>query len=470
MTTCCDGSILNKKKIKPIDKTKILLAQGQIKINPVAKSTVLPLDQKNQIIVPTKPVSGKEQSILKSNIQVKSDQNRGSHGSIKVLNKNLKPSISNMLQTKSLLTGNNILQNLTLNPSKKIASSLLPTQLIQSPVLHGETLITPPSSRMMVSTKTSNNAGSSCVKVSFTNQTSNLDMSKIPSAKIPHDVQELILRITFPDNKVQFVRLVADGNKCKGAKAFPMPQFNSGGNNGFVEDNLEDSFRLSKMIFDKLSKIKERISSRTKFTEESVFISSANKLHFIYEKSIELLKELDKSLLANFDKWKAETKSTLDVIDLSDEESKSSSGRTLKKLQKSSKFIEKCKEFFPSDDSDIEILDAPEVSYKINKHKSNFRKVMKGQTLNGCSQAYGANFKDKYRFRNLPADNLKPHKKVRNIPAKRKRVGKRKGKRLKPENTNGEKKEEKIEWVSSKSNDESVASLMPNTINSNSVV
>ncbi|KAK6617908.1 hypothetical protein RUM43_014137 [Polyplax serrata] len=156
-----------------------------------------------------------------------------------------------------------------------------------------------------------------------------------------------------------------------------MDEFGSFGARAFVEDNLQDSFKLTKLLLDKFSDVKEKISSRTTFTGENVLASAVKKLHRIYEKSSQLLNELNKNLLEDFAMWKAHVRTTLGVIDLPDEETKSSSGK-LKKKSKSSIFFERCKNLLLNDDSDVEGLEVTS-----NKSRNKLKRMIAGKAING---------------------------------------------------------------------------------------
>lgn len=321
---------------------------------------------------------------------------------------------------------NNILRNYNSLPIAKVFSP----SSIQAPVMHGQTVITPPASRQQPiirpkpppsqqqvrpsprpgpASKTQPQAQSGqqkspFVMVSLSNQSNPVDLSKIPTAKIPHNVQGLILRMNFPDNKVQLVRLVTEGNGCKAGKTFPMPEFKKAKEADFLENHLENSFKLSKILFDRLMLIKDKISSKNKNTEGSIYSSSVKKLHVIYEKTSELLKELDGELLKQFEDWKkAKEGGVVDVIDLSDEE------KSPKKSKSNSNFDEITKELLLENaDSDVEIID---------DEKNREEKLQNGEKTEdeeSRSQDDFTDLKDKYNLKELSV-------KVVRLPVKRRR-------------------------------------------------
>ncbi|KAK6618362.1 hypothetical protein RUM44_002814 [Polyplax serrata] len=325
------------------------------------------------MVVHKKTVSGKEHSILKYTLQGKSQQE--DKVPVGMDGKKFKHGISGALSVSSFTTGNTAIGNSKFETLKK-GSLILPLpQLIQQPILHGETLITPPTSRMGIQQK--DLSATSPLQVSLTRPSCSLDLSKIPTVTIPHNLRGLVLSMVFPDNKTEFVRLVSDERKCEDVSDIVVPEFGSFGASAFVEDNLQDSFKLTKLLLDKFSAVKEKISSRTRFTEENVLASAVKKLNRIYEKSSQLLNELDKNLLEGFAMWKAHVRTALGVIDLSDDETKSSSGK-LKNKSKSSIFFERCKNLLLNDDSHVEVLEVTS-----NKSRNKLKRMMTGKAING---------------------------------------------------------------------------------------
>lgn len=359
ISSCCDltpkkKKILPKKPSPSPSPSPLPQKESQNSVTIIGGGS----DPKKLLLPVSKVVNNNTYSIMAKSKGL--EQNKNQVTPIRIVNAIQNPQLKN-----------NILRNYnSLGGTKNFSP-----QSIQSPVIHGQTLITPPASRQPVKTQVKTvpqqkpggkplpplvktkpappGAGKQkppLVMVSLSNQSNAVDLSKIPTAKIPQNVQGLILRMNFPDNKVQLVRLVTEGDGCNGGKTFPMPEFKKKADSGFLENQLENSFKLTKILYDRLMVIKDKVSSKTKITEESVYNSSVKKLHMIYEKTSELLKDLDNELLKSFEDWKNDKNGGgVDVIDLSDEE-KTSKNRL-------SSFDEKTKELMQNADSDIEILD-----------------------------------------------------------------------------------------------------------------
>ncbi|KAL0267996.1 UNVERIFIED_CONTAM: hypothetical protein PYX00_010098 [Menopon gallinae] len=326
---CCKLSSIEKKIVTEEDRNKIFLSGGQtIQLNhndhPSAEGTkqvAQPPAAAAAAAATKHPFSDNGPVVLK-NYGTAIKLNDQKKSSVAFINKAQPIAVTPKIASTTTMCKNNVSSNSI--PSLSSLSGLGISQLINTPVYHGQTLITPPSSRLnSVQKKPSSTPNvTQNVKVSVADCV-NININKIPVAKIPNSAQGVILRLNFPDNKVQLIRVVTEGKGSQKNASFPMPSFDNSENLDFLEESLEDSFKLTKMLFERLTKIKERLNSKTRFTKESVYKSSVKKLSFIYEKARELMKELDDNLLSSYENWRNEKdQDELKVVDMSEEDSR----------------------------------------------------------------------------------------------------------------------------------------------------
>lgn len=331
---CCKVNATEKKIVTEEDRNKIFLSGGQtIQLN--HNDHPLPEGTAKQIVLPAAkhPFSDNGPVVLK-NYGTTIKLNDQKKSSVAFISKAQPITVTPKIASTASLCKNSVSNNSI--PSLSSLSGLGISQLINTPVYHGQTLITPPNSRLnSVQRKVPMNVTQN-VKVSVADCV-NINIDKIPVAKIPDSAQGVILRLNFPDNKVQLIRVVTEGKDSQQNASFPMPSFDNSENLDFLEESLEDSFKLTKMLFERLTKIKERLNSKTRFTKESVYKSSVKKLSFIYEKARELMKELDDNLLSNYENWRNEKdQDDSKVVDVSEEDDDSREKKQVQAAERAS--------------------------------------------------------------------------------------------------------------------------------------